>query len=1085
MSASDDDIYTNNTILPEDSQENIRYQSLVKENETLKAQFEQALLITNEYHELRKTGDEMVAKLRSLEGENNDLKKRLEYAEKAYEEAENRASEEKTLNQRIRSCDKEATNYQLEQIKACHARTVQKLENELQMVQKSYEENLLIIKTNANIQDTLLQNAEFFFERTFDKFSDFFDFLDSQVQASKTYRDLLSLHSSSSKNEQDDPQRRIRELQDAVSKARIKLSDANMQNEGLNSTIADLKRELIQKDDEISSLRRQKDDVIACLRDEHRSSTENKDSEIRTLRKKIDQLTSELERIRGNRDYQYPASGSLATGRAASPQQRGPSPQNRIHSPSKQEGFRSIQTSSPARCYCNDQRYGCYHQGFHPGCNSHQHQQIYSHFDQRQSPEKITKPILRSSPKSGLSDQCCVSSQQFNSSGYYDSSSKEFIEQIRALNDQKDDLTIKVRQLEHEKDRLTKENVSLSQELNSLKTVYNESKAHCDTLRVAIDQLNGDRKPTLEEEKVRKKFASLKRKILDLEKVNEAQKQIVFDQQFENEKIKNDLHEASQRKNYLEREVDALNKQIRDLNDTISDMDHKLKKPQVTEADFCPATTWNYSAFEPELINEIEKIGNNSSLQIPSKIHQCFRVIQSYYEDRAEGHLTLAQEAIDNSKLVRQTVEKFVVDLSLLLIGQPVNFDQFIEENEFLLQAVEKIRKERDDYRRNAESASHQLNHIIKAFDIKGGNDLIDMVNDFKTKISQMNNENEKLAKRLKQTRHQLSSREKELASISDSTYGEIAKLKVENSELREKLSKSTQEVSKTKSEIHKLQSQLREEQHERQQNECAIRGEQDDAITKLQHDMYDLETQLRAELAENEQKLAEAEEQLHYVNQENDKLRELVNSQKRSVTEHDRLIQQAKDELNEKNNKLVKSFKEERENLVHNYENTIQELQKQCEVYRVDAEKLYTKIATLEKKEKENRKNYAKTKREKNQLEEDIRLKREEFLREKKLLEATYHTEIIKAESELSQQVNMISSKCEEQKMELIRVAMNEFREFCSPEDGINERSYRNCIQAAKEALKKMTKSDENIRRITKAVDRQTTEDAVARLLL
>ena len=68
---------------------------------------------------------------------------------------------------------------------------------------------------------------------------------------------------------------------------------------------------------------------------------------------------------------------------------------------------------------------------------------------------------------------------------------------------------------------------------------------------------------------------------------------------------------------------------------------------------------------------------------------------------------------------------------------------------------------------------------------------------------------------------------------------------------------------------------------------------------------------------------------------------------------------------------------------------------------------------------------------------------------------------------------------------MNILSYAASELNSLFSSDQTINERTYRALISKAREELERLSKSDSSIRRITKASDKQTTEDAVMQLVL
>lgn len=74
---------------------------------------------------------------------------------------------------------------------------------------------------------------------------------------------------------------------------------------------------------------------------------------------------------------------------------------------------------------------------------------------------------------------------------------------------------------------------------------------------------------------------------------------------------------------------------------------------------------------------------------------------------------------------------------------------------------------------------------------------------------------------------------------------------------------------------------------------------------------------------------------------------------------------------------------------------------------------------------------------------------------------------------------------KFEAEKRRICGYSIEAFKLFFDANLSIDEKSYRNVVDMAKDELTKLTHSDASIRRIVAARDGQTTEDAVAQVIM
>ena len=75
--------------------------------------------------------------------------------------------------------------------------------------------------------------------------------------------------------------------------------------------------------------------------------------------------------------------------------------------------------------------------------------------------------------------------------------------------------------------------------------------------------------------------------------------------------------------------------------------------------------------------------------------------------------------------------------------------------------------------------------------------------------------------------------------------------------------------------------------------------------------------------------------------------------------------------------------------------------------------------------------------------------------------------------------------TKWEAEKRRLLAFVADELRQFFNANEAIDERAFRSIITKAKEEITRLQKADSAIRRMVGASTRQTTDDAVAQLVL
>jgi cell division protein FtsB len=117
--------------------------------------------------------------------------------------------------------------------------------------------------------------------------------------------------------------------------------------------------------------------------------------------------------------------------------------------------------------------------------------------------------------------------------------------------------------------------------------------------------------------------------------------------------------------------------------------------------------------------------------------------------------------------------------------------------------------------------------------------------------------------------------------------------------------------------------------------------------------------------------------------------------------------------------------------------------------------------------------------------LNHEIKLLNATAVEAKKLAELAATARRIALEEQYTKEFDELKSRTDAEKRRIYTVGVEGFRRFFNPMEEVNERSFKKVIEKAKGELDQLTESDSRIRRLVGALSNQTTEDAVAKLLL
>ena len=104
---------------------------------------------------------------------------------------------------------------------------------------------------------------------------------------------------------------------------------------------------------------------------------------------------------------------------------------------------------------------------------------------------------------------------------------------------------------------------------------------------------------------------------------------------------------------------------------------------------------------------------------------------------------------------------------------------------------------------------------------------------------------------------------------------------------------------------------------------------------------------------------------------------------------------------------------------------------------------------------------------------------------RERKIQQVTAQNHIATIENKYSQLIEDTKAKCESDKIKIFSYAADEFKRYRNQCESIDERSYRSLILKVRKELDRLTESDSMIRRIANAVPKQSTDEAVSKMLM
>ena len=612
--------------------------------------------------------------------------------------------------------------------------------------------------------------------------------------------------------------------------------------------------------------------------------------------------------------------------------------------------------------------------------------------------------------------------------------------------------------------------------------IKEELNAEIETLRTALRSQPKEENVD-DKKKYRKQYTAAKSKIAKLEATIESQKKILLETQMDVEKSHADVKEMQAKLTSAQSELEATNLHLKKVNSEAADLQRKLDDVKPPEE--VPSYAFHVADFDKELTVAIEKIGSNKSLQIASRIQSALKQTASFYNTKVDEAVKEADKALSVIQSLRTGFGKFVVDLSIAAVGKAYTFDDFVSNNagSILVNSVAQLHTERDELFRQNETAQNCLEQVAEILGIEG--DVIQGVTEYREEHEKTNENLQRKTKKAKEFKTCFESLQKKHGSESKDMNQQIQDAQNTIQKLSNELTEAHNEASALRKNVQALTLQLREAAENHEAMETQLQEEHEEAEQAAATDFAQREQNLQAEIDELSQHLENVQGQLDEQIEENSQLKQIIASQSSQIEEGNQINVQLKKESESRMKQQEQKSSMEKEQISSSYENAMTELKGQCERLRADIEKLSGDLGTANKKIKETKESLFNTKRDKYRLESELKARNEELEREKALSKSNREVDQIEAEAKLAQKVDQTIQESEKEKRELIAFAANEFSEYSFANGPIDEKFFKTIVSRAHSKLSKLTSSDAAIRRMVNAGSKQTTEDAVAQLLL
>lgn len=523
----------------------------------------------------------------------------------------------------------------------------------------------------------------------------------------------------------------------------------------------------------------------------------------------------------------------------------------------------------------------------------------------------------------------------------------------------------------------------------------------------------------------------------------------------------------------------------------INELKAKLeKKSIVNNDDTIPFESWIPMDYPPILITSIQRIAHNSSLQPSSKLQHIYKCILKQYEQDINAMKDSFQQENMKTDAILSKMNKFVIDSTIALFNTPYSLEEFVDTDNFVsfITKINELQTNNNNMKSLVDYYYSIISKVSEVFGVsldlesnKCFNQIQDIGNIFMTnrdslikkskKYKGIKGEHRALCQKFdeyvdefEKTKHSYKEKFENLVNSSNKLANDVKEIAETNKRTDEELNKSKEIIRKQREEIEGLKNQNNE---------------------NLVSQKIELENGFNTSISSMKEKINQFSSSINDLQMKNNSLSNQIKSiisEKCRIENENKHIQE---DAQERIKLLCARFETEKENIVNSYEETINQLSKKAEDYRSDINTLSMQISDADSKLSSMKMLLIKTTSEKKKLENDQKSIQSQMDREKKLFEASYKSKFASSEMNFNSKIEEIGLKFENEKRRILSQAINEFKKFYCPTDHIDERAYRTVISNVKDELTKLSSSDNSIRRMLNASPMQTTEDAVAQMII
>ncbi|KAK8834990.1 hypothetical protein M9Y10_016638 [Tritrichomonas musculus] len=575
-----------------------------------------------------------------------------------------------------------------------------------------------------------------------------------------------------------------------------------------------------------------------------------------------------------------------------------------------------------------------------------------------------------------------------------------------------------------------------------------------------------------------KLFESQKDEILKLTNDRNALSSLVF-------KIRDIVQKEEDIYQKLISENKSYKKNLKSIRNTINTIKNK-SGPELNSSNTIPITSWYCIDFEEDLCKLISEVASNEGINDTSKLKYVFQTIAKYYKRKIDDLQNANKKELDSHSHQTTITNDFIVsvakqigvqDVDSDFITNPMKICDFQQNLSSLINECESLRKTNDHHTNLLNVISEKLSSSYEEIPEKidsTNKQLNDLRNDISTSSSKHKSEKQEYQKKL------------ELINSKNAKSNEqkdhlIAKLKSQNAHLSNQIKLLNEAAATIKATKKNKKARSNKQEEERiDSNQTICSSLTSTTVCESQIVSVDLNNQIKEQKAliqEKDKEIKKLEDEVFFWKQNIEAMKALQNQK------------EAEKQKNQDNNEEIllaakKRFQAEKDEISNQYELVITNIKKQNLQLKNIIETMTASISKNEDKMSQIKQRNLQLIQEKEILTNQLKSQKDELNRQVSINSQKMKACQIVTESSSKNTIADLQLQFYEEKRRIFSFAMKLFSTFYNSEKKIDEDVYKDTLTKASEALQKLMKQDDQIRKLLGITSNESVESNVSSIL-